>query len=36
MPAASACNACARPISNPSTVAAEFNDIFCDLNGATR
>src|ERR1700734_2759505 len=33
---ASACSACARPISRPSGVAAEFNDMFCALNGATR
>ena len=36
MPAASACSAWARPISRPSMVAAEFSDMFCDLNGATR
>src|SRR5712691_12953236 len=35
-PAASACKAWARPISNPSMVAAEFRDIFCALKGATR
>src|SRR5713101_5469170 len=35
-PAASACKAWARPISNPSMVAAEFSDIFCALKGATR
>ena len=35
MPAASACKAWARPISRPSMVAAEFSDMFWDLNGAT-
>jgi len=30
---ASACNACARPISRPSGVAAEFKDMFCALKG---
>ena len=33
---ASACKACARPISRPSGVAAELSDMFCALNGATR
>jgi hypothetical protein len=36
MRAASACIACARPISQPSGVAAELSDMFCALNGATR
>ena len=36
MPAASACTACARPISNPSGVAYELSDMFCALNGAGR
>ena len=35
-PAASACTACARPISAPSRVTAELSAMFCDLNGATR
>lgn len=35
-PAASACNACARPISPPSTVTALLSAMFCGLNGATR
>ena len=35
-PHASACKACARPISPPSTVTAEFSAMFCGLNGATR
>ena len=35
-PQANACNACARPISPPSTVTAEFSAMFCGLNGATR
>ena len=34
--AASACIACARPISSPSSVIYEFNAMFWDLNGATR
>jgi hypothetical protein len=34
-PAASACNACARPISPPSAVTAALLDMFCGLNGAT-
>src|SRR5689334_24629940 len=34
-PAASACTACARPISRPSGVTAELSAMFCDLNGAT-
>ncbi len=34
--AASACTACARPISPPSAVTDAFSDMFCDLNGATR
>src|SRR5438128_4896047 len=33
---ASACKACARPISRPSGVAAEFSDMFWALKGATR
>ena len=33
--AAIACNACARPISPPSSVTALFSAIFCGLNGAT-
>src|ERR1044072_4545405 len=33
--AASACIACARPISWPSRVANEFSAMFCALNGAT-
>src|SRR5689334_853094 len=36
MSAACACNACARPISPPSTVTAALFDMFCGLNGATR
>ena len=36
MPAASACAACARPISPPSAVTAALSDMFCALNGATR
>src|SRR5262249_38825045 len=35
-PAASACAACARPISPPSAVTAALRDMFCALNGATR
>ena len=35
-PAACACNACARPISPPSTVTAALFDMFCGLNGSTR
>jgi hypothetical protein len=35
VPAAAACIACARPISAPSSVTAEFNAMFCALNGAT-
>src|ERR1700712_4549798 len=35
MPQASACNACARPISPPSAVTAALLDMFCGLNGAT-
>ncbi len=34
-PQASACSACARPISPPSTVTAELSAMFCGLNGAT-
>ena len=34
-PQASACNACARPISPPSAVTAALLDMFCGLNGAT-
>jgi len=34
-PAAMACSACARPISPPSAVTAEFSAMFCGLNGAT-
>ncbi len=34
-PDASACNACARPISPPSSVTAALLDMFCGLNGAT-
>ena len=34
-PAASACSACALPISPPSCATAEFNAMFCALNGAT-
>ncbi len=34
-PAASACSACARPISPPSAVTAALFDMFCGLNGAT-
>ena len=36
MPAASACTACARPISSPSGVANELSAMFCALNGAGR
>jgi hypothetical protein len=32
---ASACSACARPISPPCAVTNEFNDMFCALKGAT-
>src|SRR5215470_17174 len=35
-PAASACSACARPISPPSIVTAALFDMFCGLNGSTR
>src|SRR2546425_2061227 len=35
-PAASACTACARPISAPSSVTAELRAMFWDLKGATR
>src|SRR5213593_3109445 len=35
-PAASACAACARPISSPAGVTAAFSDMFCALKGATR
>src|SRR6185437_626821 len=35
MPQASACCACARPISPPSAVTAALLDMFCGLNGAT-
>src|SRR5213083_2802611 len=35
-PQASACRACARPISPPSAVTKEFKDMFCALKGATR
>src|SRR6201993_4709871 len=35
-PAASACNAWARPISPPSTVTAALFDMFCGLKGITR
>src|SRR5215470_10426797 len=35
-PAASACSACARPISPPSIVTAALFDMFCGLNGRTR
>src|SRR5579872_5586246 len=35
-PAASACKACARPISPPLTVTAALFDMFCGLNGNTR
>src|SRR5690349_21268545 len=34
-PAASACSACARPISPPSTVTAALLDMFWGLNGST-
>jgi hypothetical protein len=34
-PAASACIACARPISLPSGVTNELSAMFCALNGAT-
>ena len=34
-PAASACTACALPISIPSAVIYELSAIFCDLKGAT-
>ena len=33
-PAASACTACARPISSPSAVAYELRAMFCALKGA--
>ena len=36
IPAATACNAWARPISPPSTVTALLSAMFCGLNGATR
>src|SRR5947209_930637 len=36
MPAATACTACARPISAPSAQTAALFDMFCALNGATR
>src|ERR1700688_1674044 len=35
-PQASACFACARPISPPPAHTAELFDMFCDLKGATR
>src|SRR5579864_8177988 len=35
-PHASACTACARPISPPPGQTAALFDMFCDLNGATR
>src|SRR5260221_10926390 len=35
-PQASACIACERPISPPSTQGKELFDMFCALNGATR
>src|SRR5215470_13054071 len=35
-PAASACSACARPISPPSIVTAALFDMFCGLKGTTR
>src|ERR1700709_1137395 len=35
MPQASACSACARPISPPSAATAALLDMFCGLNGAT-
>src|SRR5712671_3180960 len=35
-PQARACNACARPISPPSSVTAALFDMFCGLNGRTR
>src|SRR5215471_1942173 len=35
-PAASACSACARPISPPSAVTAALFDMFCGLKGSTR
>ena len=35
-PAASACAACARPISPPSAVTEALSAMFCDLKGATR
>src|ERR1700674_334675 len=35
-PHASACIACARPISPPPAHTAELFDMFCDLKGATR
>ncbi len=35
-PAAAACMAWARPISNPSWVTTELSAMFCALNGATR
>ena len=34
-PQASACKACARPISPPSTVTAALFDMFCGLKGRT-
>ena len=34
-PAATACSHCARPISAPSLVTTEFNDMFWPLKGAT-
>src|ERR1700722_10385520 len=36
MPHASACTACARPISPPRGQTAALFDMFCDLKGATR
>ncbi len=36
IPAARACNACARPISPPSGVTAALLLMFCGLNGRTR
>jgi hypothetical protein len=33
---ASACNACARPISPPPSATAALLDMFCGLNGRTR
>src|SRR3954451_9266175 len=35
IPHASACSACARPISPPSALTGALLDIFCGLNGAT-